>query len=629
MIVNRLHSKQTEEIKTPELGKNKKKYESKKLDDLIKIFENACRETNSWETNKRLTFEKLFQKIEDLNTGHHLNAQQIGKIDTSGIRIFNIIPIDIQNRFFKFFSSTLDNPKVIDQLEEDALPCANFFSIVETLSNQENTAEAEQVLFKIKDVDLRLEMIRRYAKTQDILDNIAICQNKIIQKVLSYLELRGQNLYKDAIQRGLCCGLTLLYCYYQFLGKENEFYDRIKKMLSLDIKQSEQLTKKSYKGLSENERELEHFCNDVLFLHGFHGVHNLVQHSHVATLSFVTNQNPIKNLSSQLQFASCFSYDSITKSYSSLRRTLTQILQTDTNKSKFLRLDTGKHPFGIFYQNNKCYLYDSNDPFQRPSFEFDTKDPSIAIGKLADKISELFLKRYNSQKKTVALTIEVLANEGLIELQEKKETLFLEIDPGKNTTNYCSSSSTFEGQTPLHIAICNRFLNLVKVLIEKGADVNAVNINGRTPLMFAAQQGHLDLVKHLYEQGANIHKVLNIRATALYIAAENGNLDTVKYLRQQGANIHKSLNNGATPLLIAAQQGHLDIVEYLLKHGAIDTAANDGQTALSIAKKNGHQKCVEELEKHVASVSKKRKLILKTVQNKSNKKARISELLIS
>ena len=79
---------------------------------------------------------------------------------------------------------------------------------------------------------------------------------------------------------------------------------------------------------------------------------------------------------------------------------------------------------------------------------------------------------------------------------------------------------------------------------------------------------------------------------------------------KHGADINKATKDEVTPLWIAAQNGHLDIVKYLLKHGAIDTAANNGRTALSIAKKNGHKKCVEELEKHVASVSKKKTLIL-------------------
>ena len=326
------------------------------------------------------------------------------------------------------------------------------------------------------------------------------------------------------------------------------------------------MAKKSYKDLSENERELEHFCNDVLFLQGFHGLHNLIQHSPVAALSFVTNQNPIKNLSSQFQFVSCFSYDSTTKSYSTLRRTLTQILQTDTDKSKFLLLDIRTHALGIFYQNNKCYLYDSNDPFQRPSFDFDTKNSTTAIGKLADKLSELFLKRYNSQKKALALGIEVLANKELIELQEKKETLIQEIDPGKNTINYFSSSCG--GGTPLHIAAHGGFLNLVKVLIDKGTDVNANDIKRNTPLSLAAQNGHLDAVKYLCEHEADINKANIVGNSPVYGAAEHGHLHVVKYLREHGANIHKALNDGATPLLIAAQNGHLHVVKYLREHGA-------------------------------------------------------------
>ena len=85
-----------------------------------------------------------------------------------------------------------------------------------------------------------------------------------------------------------------------------------------------------------------------------------------------------------------------------------------------------------------------------------------------------------------------------------------------------------------------RHLDVVKYLVEKGADIHAANDYA---LRYASFNGHLDVVKYLVEKGANIHAVDDY---ALRYAADNGRLDVVKYLVEKGA-----------------RNGHLDVVEYL------------------------------------------------------------------
>jgi ankyrin repeat protein len=86
-------------------------------------------------------------------------------------------------------------------------------------------------------------------------------------------------------------------------------------------------------------------------------------------------------------------------------------------------------------------------------------------------------------------------------------------------------------------AIQKNNLILVKKLIERGADVNAFNIQGETPLTYASRKGHLQIVKYLVKHGADVNYVNADHTSALAIASASNKMDVVKYLVENtGAN---------------------------------------------------------------------------------------------
>lgn len=72
-----------------------------------------------------------------------------------------------------------------------------------------------------------------------------------------------------------------------------------------------------------------------------------------------------------------------------------------------------------------------------------------------------------------------------------------------------------------------------------------------------AEHGYLPMIKILIEKGADIH-VYNDQA--LRWASRNGYLEIVKYLAEKGADIHA---NNDQALMWASEQGHLEVVKYL------------------------------------------------------------------
>ncbi|MCL6590462.1 MAG: ankyrin repeat domain-containing protein [Firmicutes bacterium] len=83
------------------------------------------------------------------------------------------------------------------------------------------------------------------------------------------------------------------------------------------------------------------------------------------------------------------------------------------------------------------------------------------------------------------------------------------------------------------MAACLSFieqLNMVKYLIEKGANINEKNNAGQTALMYAAEDGHLEIVKFLMEKGADLDAKDVNNETAFMKATQRGHTEIVRLL---------------------------------------------------------------------------------------------------
>lgn len=131
-------------------------------------------------------------------------------------------------------------------------------------------------------------------------------------------------------------------------------------------------------------------------------------------------------------------------------------------------------------------------------------------------------------------------------------------------------------------------LELMRLFISRGGDINLSNANGETALALAAWRGHLDGVKWLIERGARIN-VPTRQWSALHYAVFGGHEPVVDYLLAQGADINALSTNGSSVLMLAVYEGRQALVGKLIEKGADRSPKNDwGDGALEWAMRSNH-----------------------------------------
>ncbi len=132
----------------------------------------------------------------------------------------------------------------------------------------------------------------------------------------------------------------------------------------------------------------------------------------------------------------------------------------------------------------------------------------------------------------------------------------------------------------------------VQELLNRQPDLlNAVSPDGFSPLGLASFFGHSDTVKVLLEKGADVNQPSSNawQVQPLHSAVAARSLEIVTYLLQNGAEINAPQQHGFTPLHTAAQHGDGDMIKLLLEHKAdINATTSSGETAMDIALKCKH-----------------------------------------
>uniref|UniRef100_A0A8C1E6F4 Death-associated protein kinase 1 n=1 Tax=Cyprinus carpio carpio TaxID=630221 RepID=A0A8C1E6F4_CYPCA len=259
---------------------------------------------------------------------------------------------------------------------------------------------------------------------------------------------------------------------------------------------------------------------------------------------------------------------------------------------------------------------------------------SVRLISLCNRLSRSFLSRSNM---SVARSDDTLDEEDSFVMKAIIHAINDDNVPGLkhllgSLTSYDINQPNKHGTPPLLIAAGCGNVQIIDVLMKKGAEIQAFDKTGANAIYHAARHGHVGTLRFLHEKKCPLDIQDKSGETALHVAARYGNVDVVQYLcsihanpdlvdREQetplhcaawhgysavaralceaGCDVNARNREGESPLLTASARGFKDIVECLLEHGAdMDSADKDAHIALHLAVRRCQTEVVKCLLRH-------------------------------
>uniref|UniRef100_A0A4W5L1B1 Death-associated protein kinase 1 n=1 Tax=Hucho hucho TaxID=62062 RepID=A0A4W5L1B1_9TELE len=193
-------------------------------------------------------------------------------------------------------------------------------------------------------------------------------------------------------------------------------------------------------------------------------------------------------------------------------------------------------------------------------------------------------------------------------------------------------TSISNGTPPLLIAAGCGNIEIIDVLMTKGAEIQVHDKSGANAIYYAGRHGHVETLRFLHEKTCPLDVQDKSGETALHVAARYGNVDVVQYLCsiqanpdlsdreletplhcaswhgyssvartlcQAGCQVNAKNREGESPLLTASARGFADIVECLIEHGAdLNSTDKDSHIALHLAVRRCQLEVVRCLLRH-------------------------------
>ncbi|KAM9420502.1 ankyrin repeat domain-containing protein 6-like isoform 6-T6 [Salvelinus alpinus] len=162
------------------------------------------------------------------------------------------------------------------------------------------------------------------------------------------------------------------------------------------------------------------------------------------------------------------------------------------------------------------------------------------------------------------------------------------------------------GRSPLHLASYKGHIEVLRILLKAGCDLDIQDDGEQTALHRAAVVGNSDVISALIQEGCALDRQDKDGNTALHEVSWHGFSQSVKLLVKAGANVHAKNKAGNTALHLACQNGHAQSSKVLLLGGSRPDSKNHvGDTCLHVAARYNHVSMLRTLLGAFCSVAEK------------------------
>ncbi|KAL4240565.1 hypothetical protein ACF0H5_001357 [Mactra antiquata] len=156
----------------------------------------------------------------------------------------------------------------------------------------------------------------------------------------------------------------------------------------------------------------------------------------------------------------------------------------------------------------------------------------------------------------------------------------------------------------LNMACWRGYQDVSELLVQNGANIDDQNMNGYSAIHTCASQGQADILQYLISQNSDLDSLSRQMQTPLHLSVKNRHSDIVQLLLIGGCNVDKIDENRRTALMYAAEFGFDDITQILVNGGAnLNCQDRLGRTALFEAVHNGHLNIVQTLSTSGADIN--------------------------
>jgi ankyrin repeat protein len=254
------------------------------------------------------------------------------------------------------------------------------------------------------------------------------------------------------------------------------------------------------------------------------------------------------------------------------RRQLTKNKQNKRNKYKIYKFKGGNLELNKLFAQVVSYIHENN---------------IVNIKHILETNPELINYQIGNNDSNLLQQAILLHKSDIVKLLVEKGADVNMISRDRRPLGYASFSDDFE---------------CTKLLIENGANINGKDINGKTALMYALSKGQFvneEIIHYLLNNGANIEQKDDFGWTALFYSIEFGDpYKIIELLLKNNAILTVVSKIGNTPLQIACKRRNLEIVKLLFDYGAkitINSQDIAGDTALILATGNNKYDIVKYL----------------------------------